>query len=512
MLSETVERTAPSQVSQPESHWRTLLPILILYLILASYGLDHQSLWKDEVLSIRDASSAATMWKKGHGPLFFALLYVWKQVTSSEFGLRLLSVLIGALGVCLFYVTSTTLGDRRATLFGTLLFATSPFVIWYSQEVRYIILMLAATLLAMYTLRRLADNAGAARWFAYGGALIFAIASFVANVFLPLAHGLYLLWSPSRRRMLGKWLVCVMLVSIPFGVWAVSKVSKTVEVTTDNANEQRVSINPKKLSRGRGSVSTFSPAILPYTFFAFSAGFSQGPSVHDLHQSQSLATVMPHIRTLVLLGALFGVLFIVGLAAIWQRADVGKFLSLWLFVPLGSVLVMAFITNLGFNVRYAAMALPAYLLIIASGIAWFRQRAVQLVLLAAVLCSNGVSLANYYANPYYARADARAAVQYLTDMRQAHDTMLVVGSRRAFNYYAKGNLPFAVVDHDTDDIDVPVTLQRLTQGHERLWVVDLRPWERDPKGHIKAALEHLYPLLEQKNFPGVTIRSYRIIP
>ncbi|PON10684.1 hypothetical protein C2W62_48780 [Candidatus Entotheonella serta] len=116
------------------------------------------------------------MWKKGHGPLFFALLYVWKQVTSSEFGLRLLSVLIGALGVCLFYVTSTTLGDRRATLFGTLLFATSPFVIWYSQEVRYIILMLAATLLAMYTLRRLADDAGAARWFAYGGALIFAIA------------------------------------------------------------------------------------------------------------------------------------------------------------------------------------------------------------------------------------------------------------------------------------------------------------------------------------------------
>lgn len=246
------------------------------------------------------------------------------------------TLLVGAFAVCLFYATSTTLFNPRVTLFGTLLFATSPFVIWYSQEVRYIILMLATTLLAMYTFRRLANRAGSALWFTYGGALILAIASFTANVFLPLAHGFYLLWSPSRRDVWVKWLVCVALVSLPFGVWAGNKLSKTVEVSSDTTGQQSVSINPKKLSRG--SAKAFSPIVLPYTFFAFSAGFSQGPSVHDLHQSQSIAMVMPHLPILVCIGILFSMLFIVGLAALWRQPDAGKFVALWMFVPLCGVL------------------------------------------------------------------------------------------------------------------------------------------------------------------------------
>ncbi len=174
---------------------------------------------------------------------------------------------------------------------------------------------------------------------------------------------------------------------------------------------------------------------------------------------------------------------------------------------------MAFITNLGFNVRYTAMALPAYLLIVASGMAWFRRWGVQLTLLAAVLCSNGLSLANYYTNPYYARADVRAAVAYLTEVRQAHDVILAVGSTRALTYYSKGDLPFEELHvRNTADLDLTATLQGMTQNHKRLWVIEIRPWERDPKGNIKAALDRMYDRLEQKDFPGVAIRSYRLAP
>ncbi len=511
MLSEIAERETPNQEHRKGRHWHFLLPILVIYLALACYSLDYQSLWKDEILSVRDASSAAAIWRKGHGPFYFALLHVWKYVTQSDLGLRALSVLIGAVGVGSFYAAATTLFDRRTTLFGTLLFATSPFVIWYSQEVRYIILMLAMTSLAMYTFRRLADRTGPTPWLTYGGALILAISAFVANVFLPLAHGLYLLWSPSRRQQLKTWLVCMVFVSIPLGIWAGNKLSKTVEVTTTTADQQNVSINPKKLSRG--SAKAFSPVVLPYTFFAFSAGFSQGPSVHDLHQSQSLATVMPYLPTLATLSVIFGVLFIAGFAAVWRQPDVGKFLSLWMFVPLCGVLGMAFITDLGFNVRYAAMALPAYLLILAAGITWFRQRLVQLLLLAAVLCSNGISLANYYANPYYARADARAGGQYLKAVNQAHDAILAVGSTRALTYYLKGDLPFSEINvRDAVDLDLTAVLQGVTQGHKRLWVIEIRPWERDPKGKIKAALDRMYDRIEQRDFPGVAIRAYHLAP
>ena len=130
MLSEIVETPPASQDRRSWQHWPVLLPLLALYLILACYGLDHQSLWKDEILSVRDASSASAIWNKGQGPLYFAILHVWKYVTHSDFGLRLLSVLIGAIGVCLFYVVSSLLFNRRVALYGTLLFVTSPFVIW----------------------------------------------------------------------------------------------------------------------------------------------------------------------------------------------------------------------------------------------------------------------------------------------------------------------------------------------------------------------------------------------
>ena len=509
MLSEIVETELPSQSSRAWQHVSMLIPVLVIYLVLACYGLGHQSLWKDEILSVRDASTATAMWNKGHGPLYFALLYVWKHLTHTDLGLRALSVLIGGLGVCLFYATSTVLFNQRVALFGTLLFATSPFVIWYSQEVRYIILMLTTTLLAMYAFRRLGERDGMAPWLAYGGALVLAIASFVANVFLPLAHGIYLLWSP-HRHMLGKWLVCVVLVGIPFGMWATNKVSKTVEVNTTEG-QQNVSIDPKKLNRG--AAKAFSPVVLPYTFFAFSAGFSQGPSVQDLHQSQSFAMVMPYKWLLLSLGVLFGSLFVVGFMSLWRQPDAGRLVLLWMFVPLCGVLVMAFITNLGFNVRYTAMALPAYLLIIASGVTWFRQRLVQLILLAAVLCSNGLSLANYYTNPYYARADGRAAVAYLLDVHQARDVVLSVGSTRALTYYSKGNLPFEDLDaRNATDRELTAALQAITRDRDRLWVVEIRPWERDPEGKIKAILDGRYDRIEHQDYPGVAIRSYRLTP
>ena len=512
MLSEISEKQSPDQVSRPWPHWSILLPLLLIYLALATFRLDHQSLWKDEILSVRDSSSVSTLWKKGQGPLHYALLHVWRNVTDSDAGLRMLSVMIGALAVCLFYATCTTLFNQRVTLFGTLLFATSPFVIWYSQEVRYIILMLATALLAMLMFRRLVDRGGLGRWCTYGVALILANASFVTNLFLPLAQGLYLLWSPSRRQMLGKWLVCMVLVSIPLGVWGANKFSWMVEMRTTTAGQQTVSINPKKLDRPAANI--FSPLMLPYTFFAFSAGFSQGPSVQDLHQSRSLAMALPYMPILVSIGILFSILFITGLISIWHQPDVGKLISLWMFIPLCCVFVMAFVvTNLGFNVRYAAMVLPAYLLVLASGIAWFRHLAVQLIFLTAVLCSNGLSLANYYTDPYYARADARSAVQYLTEAYQAHDGILMVGSNTGFNYYSKGSLPFEQLDlRNAKDLDVRAALQDITQHYDRLWVIEIRPWERDPKGKIKAALDDMYDRIGQKDFPGVVIRSYHIAP
>jgi mannosyltransferase len=510
VLSEGAVAEHISQGRQWRLHLGILLPILLMYLLLAFYAIDRQSLWLDEILSIRDAASTASIWKKAHGPLYFALLHVWMQVGTSELALRTLSVLLGAVAVCLFYATSATLFSRRVTILGTMLFATSPFLIWYSQEVRYITLMLATALLTMYTFRQLLARGRPGWWLAYGSAMILAVAAFVTNILLPLVQGLYLLWSPAHRPLLRKWLVCQVLIGMLFFLGSGGKFLRRMMVTTTVNGQQTTFVEPKRLASG--TPKEFTPAVIPYTFFTLSAGFSQGPSIYELHLSRSVAALLPHTPTFVSLGLLFGGLFLVGLLVIWRYPDMGKFLTLWVGLPVLGVLGISALTNFAYNVRYVAMVLPAYMLVLAAGITWFRRPVVQVILLGAILVSNGLALANYYFNPYYAREDARATAQYLESVIQPRDIILVVGSSTALRYYAQGKLPLVSLGKLRKTDQPAERLWELTKDYDRLWLVEIRPWAKYPAGKVKAALDKMHGLTEHKQLPGVNIYAYQFLP
>ena len=229
---------APGQASGWRQHLGVLLPLLLVYLALACYRIDSQSLWADEVLSVWDAASPERFLKKTHGPLYFALLHVWMQVGTSEQILRALSLLMGAVALCLFYATSVTLVSQRVTLVGTALFATSPFLIWYSQEVRYITFMLAISLLAMYSFQRLSARGRLGWWLVYGSAVTLAIATFVTNVVLPLVQGLYLMWSSARRPLLRKWVVCQVLIGMLFMWWIGGSLLQRILVEATGGGQQ----------------------------------------------------------------------------------------------------------------------------------------------------------------------------------------------------------------------------------------------------------------------------------
>ena len=249
--------------------------------------------------------------------------------------------------------------------------------------------------------------------------------------------------------------------------------------------------------------------MLPYTFFAFSAGFSQGPSVYELHISRSLVSLRPHAPVLIGLGILFGGLFIVGFMALRHHPEAAKLLILWLVVPVLGVLGISAVTDFAYNVRYVTMALPAYMLILASGITYFRRPVVQVSLLAVVLLSNGVSLANYYHNPRYAREDARSAVKYLTAAVQPGDLVLVVGPAWILRYYAQENLKLLSLSAlPKSGQPIIERVQALQKAPNRLWLVEIRPWETDPTGKVKAALAKAYNLIEHKQLPGVDIYAY----
>ena len=491
---------------------RTLVPIVGIFIVLACYGIDRQSLWEDEYNSLwRVTTSKYPVWKDGHGFLYFALLNLWIQFGTSELVLRSLSVLIGALAVCLTYVVGIELLGRRVAVVGTWLIATSPFLIWYSQEARYITLVLVATLLSMYAFHRLISRPNFAWWFTYGAATLVAFFSFLSMLLLPVVQGLYLLGCPSRRFLRAKM---VSLPDLSIRLYLAGGLSMGTHflpaLMQARSSGQRVIANPDVFPF-TGEFNEVRLAVLPYTFFSFSGGFSLGPSARELYSDRTLAPLAPYAPMLVTLGLLYGGLLLSGLIATHRQGDSWILLGLWMSIPILGVFGIATLLNIYYDVRYVATAFPAYILLLAAGIIGLKKRAVQMLLLGAVLTVHGVALANYYFEPRYAREDTRAAADYLETAAGPRDVFLIVGTESSLPHYYKGNLP--LVDFRTlQPAEQPLKekLRKLSTNHDRIWLVQIRPWQVDRSGTIKAELDSTYQIAEQQHFSGIDIYSYRI--
>jgi mannosyltransferase len=498
------------QFAVAREHVKILLPLLSVYVILAFYGIDRQSLWEDEYNSLwRVTASRYPIWKDGHGFLYFALLNLWIHLGTSELVLRSLSVLLGALAVGLTYVVGIVLLGRRAAVVGTWLIATSPFLIWYSQEARYITLVLVATLLSMYAFHRLISRPSSAWWIAYGAATLVALFSFLSTLLLLVVQGLYLLGCPSRRFLLRKWIVCQLLVLTLFGWWFVNGTHFLPAFIEARGSGQNVISNPKVLPF-TADFNEVKLAVLPYTFFAFSTGFSLGPSPRELYSDRTLAPLAPYVPMLVMLGLLYGALLLSGLIATHREGDSWIILILWISVPLIGVFGIAALLNIYYDVRYVAIAFPAYILLLAAGIVGMKKRGAQMLLFGAVLIVHGAALANYYFEPRYAREDIRAAARYLESAARPRDVFLIVGTESSLPHYYKGNLP--LVDFRTlQPAGQPLSekLRKLSADHDRIWLVQIRPWQVDRSGRVKAELDSTYVIFDRKHFPGVDVYAYQ---
>jgi hypothetical protein len=294
-----------------------------------------------------------------------------------------------------------------------------------------------------------------------------------------------------------------------FGTWfAVIYGGATVATVTGSpVNADQVAV----ARLATGTPRELSLAVIPYTLFAFSSGFSMGPSITELHISRDLATLLKYLPTLAPLTLLFGILFLFGVSQLLRQRGTAGMPLLWLGIPVLGVLLIASTTDVAYNVRYACAAFPAYIFIIAAGITKFCQRGLQLAVLLAVLFSNGVSLAQYYFDPHYAKADARAAARYLELAEDPQDVILLVGNSGALRHYYKGSLP--IVSWSTpissDKRTIRENVQTLARDHHRVWLVAIRPWETDPNGNVRTVLDQSLQNTEQLALPGVAISAYR---
>jgi len=515
----TADQVREFTLSIEQSTWRqhagALTPIILLYVALAFYRIDAQSFWVDEILSLNSMFLTGPAWTEMYklSPVYFVLLGLWSEVFGiTEFTARAFSALLGAGAACMTYVIGYNLFNRRTAVFAAILIATSSYLIWYAQEVRYYSLILMASLMMTYSFHRATSGGSSYWWLVYAATSLLGLFSLVTVIFLIGVHGLYVLCCAHHRPLLRKFLayqIPVLLVFTAFVIWS----SERSELPLTALLTKRPTVTWHESTRSREILPISDLAgIIPYTFYAFTVGFSLGPSVRELQLSRSIRSLATHTWTLLPVGLLFATLFASGVKKLWHNRNAGMFVLLWLSVPiLGTYLLATLTTFHEYNTRYVMMSLPAYMLILAAGIAGLPRTRIRLALLASVLIVNGLSLANYYFDPHYAREDARSTAEYLKSETSARDVILINGSPTALKYYFNTGLALIPIDSQTTENELFVTakLREVNKNSNRIWLVEMRSWETDPKRNVKATLEKLARLEKHKSFPGVEVYLYK---
>ena len=498
-----------------------LLLAVLLALGLRLYQLDAQSLWYDEgfsaylahmdVAEITERTAADIQ-----PPLYYYLLHAWiALVGDDEIPLRGLSVLFGVLTVPLMYAVAWQLfRSRWAGLLAALLVAASPLHVWYSQEVRMYSLLTFLCLLSSYFLL-LAIGAkktwqNLALWPAYTLTSIAALYTHYFAFFVLAFQALYLflVWSAAGfrpARLVAGGLISGVVTMLAYLPWLPHLLTR---YGTD------VSYWPGRLN--------LQQAVLD-SFLSFVGGESMPEPIG------------------ILLAVGYGLAFVLCLIALLlhatpsaRHATAGArlpvlFLLLYLLIPPVLILILSY-DSPKFNARYVMVSHPAFLLVLAGGMAALWERRVSYVgnlarwtvaslVLVFVLGVSAYANYNAFADPVFSREDFRGAARYVRKHIAPDETVILTSGHMfpIFDYYAPGVERYLLPDSSTLDTTrtldyaIAADLNRWLVGRGGVWVVLWQDEVVDPVGYLTTMLGQVgseQPVA--RGFKGVELRHYRL--
>ena len=382
---------------------RNLAIALVLLVTLAAfalrfYRLSSQSLWTDEVASVRIAREPFAQITRESGsenvylPGYFLLLGAVLRDTNRdiEFQARCLSALTGGLSVPLLMGLVFCWRRQWGTaLLAGLLLAVNPLHLWYSQETRAYATMLLFGLLTLlaYEMARRSRKPG--WWAVYVLCALGAIGLHKSALIFPITCAVWHAWEVWRTKgrlrelavhgaILG--LACCVLLLRPYP-------------------------SPPANGRSRSILE------LGYTFMTFVGGYSFGPSLTDIQSFGALGAVSRHLGQV---GIMAGVLAVVALACVRELRALARSKETSLMVlNLGFVTFTTLAFSFPFNVRYTLPGLLGFVALIPAldrgpGRRYVARLAIALVFLLGLWAD-----AQWFYCPAYRKTDSRALAQWL---------------------------------------------------------------------------------------------------
>jgi hypothetical protein len=383
----------------------TGLLVLVGFFVRA-VSLDAQSLWRDEVDALRFATlpwseMLSNFTRPGwNGPLFYLLLRGWTACAgTSEYAMRFFSLVLGVLCIPLIYVLGRRLFNPSVGLISALLVTTSPYLVWYSQEVKMYTLVLALSLLAIYSLRRAVEGDGWLWWLAQiAGTTLAFYSHILAALLIPVQALLFFVWWPQART---RWrgalvsLACLTLPYLPLLAWQAPLALKARETgfRPYSLNQMIVTLLNGWSTGVTDRARPWSPALMGLLAVGgFGTALSLLLSGSDLDGQPGRKTSIRHHVVLVI----------------------------WLLVPVLCIWLISLRQPL-FTDRYLIWSAPAFYLLIAYTLALFADaqdssRWMIVPLLVVILILNGLNLREQAATPI--KSDFRAAAAYVANYEE----------------------------------------------------------------------------------------------
>jgi mannosyltransferase len=327
--------------------------------------------------------------------LYYVLLRLWLHVGTTEFVIRLLSVLFGILTIPVVYFLALRLFGRIQAAGAALLLALHPFHVALSQTARgYSLVVLLISLSSLFFLRTLASpNALNGSFYALLSALAIYSQFFACLVILAQLLSLVGLRKPPWPTLLR-------------------------------------------------SIALLTVLLLPIVVFLLRGVHSQLGWVEPLSREQVVsvfcALTLPKNRSLVYLVLWIGAIG----AAIRQSALVSSswpnwFSASWIAVPFAFTASLSLLRP-AMVPRFLAVCIPAAVLLAAAGLAFYRQRfPLIMVLILAIAVLFSVKSIRFYFRHSDLNEDWRGATGYIFANVAAGDDVIVLPpyARFTFDYY-----------------------------------------------------------------------------
>jgi mannosyltransferase len=384
--------------------------------MLRVIGLDFQSLWRDEVDSIRFASRPLgdlyrTFFLPGqNGPLYYTALRPWLELAGqSEFALRFFSLVFGTLAVPLVYRLGRRLFPSlpSLSLLAAFLTATSPYLIWYGQEGKMYAMVVVLILLSMDSYLAALEEGGWARWLLYVASTSAALyVHFITAFVIPAQALMFLMIGGERRRSRWKpWLASMAALTIPY----LPLLRWQFPLLFETAN----------------TGYPFVP--LPSMLLSLLASFGQGV-VQD-------AAVWSAVFVGLALAA--GLLWVDDSS---HGPPLG-ILACWLLVPVLGFYLLTLIRPM-YTARYLIFVVPAALLLLAAGVVAIARRSRVMAVggLLVLVVVNGWGVWLQSRTPL--KTDFRAVTWHVVGHMAADDLILfqIPYGRHSFDYYYQQSL------------------------------------------------------------------------